>query len=111
MPAEWTHVDPTKHNCASASCDHKPAHWRMDAGGTASEYCYDCAQRIVVGNPIALLPCPCCGGVAKQHRSNEYDRMNGDRSFWMVRCEECNVGTRGIANPISPALQWNKRTR
>lgn len=47
MTAVWTRLhDETKEECASVSCGHSPASWRMDAGGVGSFFCDDCRRKI-----------------------------------------------------------------
>jgi len=48
MAAEWTKLDPERHEeCASVSCGHSPASWRMEAGGVGSFFCEMCHGKIV----------------------------------------------------------------
>lgn len=47
MAATWTRLsEGQQEECASASCGHAHASWRMEAGGVASYFCDDCRQKI-----------------------------------------------------------------
>ena len=57
MPAEWTKLPAgQREECASASCGHSPASWRMDAGGTGSYFCGLCYTKIT-----GIGACANCG--------------------------------------------------
>lgn len=106
--AEWARLTYSEkpEQCASDSCGHSRADWRMDAGGVGSFFCFECATKIAAKDPGPLLPCPCCGGDAWFDGCyNQYER----RTFWSVRCKTCDLRTPGIANPISPVQKWNRR--
>ena len=64
MAAEWTRLHPdTSETCASVSCGHAPASWRMDAGGVGSWFCEPCRVKIMgsdllhAGPAVIHLPC------------------------------------------------------
>jgi len=43
----WMKLDPENfETCASVSCGHSPAAWRMEAAGTGSFYCEACHTKI-----------------------------------------------------------------
>jgi len=47
MPASWHRLPvDTKETCASVSCGHSLASWRMDSGGTGSFFCEACRRKI-----------------------------------------------------------------
>lgn len=48
MPLYWTQLEPSaREDCASVSCGHAPARWRMDAGDTGSFFCDPCTRKIM----------------------------------------------------------------
>lgn len=54
--AEWTQLHPeTRETCASVSCGHSPASWRMDAGGTGSFFCNVCHDKIAGADHPAYI--------------------------------------------------------
>lgn len=108
MAATWAHID-SPEECASQSCDHSPATWRMESGGTGSFYCSKCAFKIAAAHEPELLACPCCGGEAWRDKASSSDWMHGTRPFWSIRCKACDLRTPAIANPISAVLIWNRR--
>lgn len=109
--ADWTRLHhETVEECASESCGHSRAHWRMEAGGTGSFFCAQCAAKIAARDPGILLPCPCCGGVAWFDNTRGYSDHEGHRTFWSVRCKSCDLRTPAIANPITPVQNWNRRS-
>ena len=59
MAAEWTKLaDGVREECASVSCGHAPAQWRMDAGGTGSFFCDPCRMKIVGAAPYNPFTTP-----------------------------------------------------
>lgn len=48
MVGKWSKLpDEQVETCASESCEHALATWRMDAGEVGSFYCDDCRRSIV----------------------------------------------------------------
>lgn len=70
MAATWARLsEGQQEECASASCGHAQAAWRMDAGGTGSYYCETCRSKIA--GPLAELEprgCPTPGACAAVER-------------------------------------------
>lgn len=71
MTTEWLRLRPDYiETCASASCNHAPAQWRMESGGTASHFCEPCRVKIMgsdllhAGPAVIFLP---CGGREPTH--------------------------------------------
>lgn len=68
---EWTrlHADQSE-QCASVSCGHAVAAWRMDAGSVGSYFCEPCRVKIMgrdllhAGPAVIHLP---CGGHEPTH--------------------------------------------
>lgn len=55
MPATWTRLHPEAHEaCASVSCGHSPASWRMDAGGVGSWFCEPCRVKVMCNRLMPL---------------------------------------------------------
>ena len=75
MSVEWTKLaDGVREECASVSCGHSPAHWRMDAGGTGSFFCDPC--KLKIANPKSLgTPLSELSGRPGEHGFDEFCRI------------------------------------
>jgi len=77
MAALWSRLpEGQREECASVSCGHAPAQWRLDAGGTGSFFC-DCCHGKIVG---VLLPpvVPSSGPILKGASPVQVYQMNNN---------------------------------
>lgn len=57
----------------------------------------------------ALLPCPCCEGEAWQDKCEARTPHEGLRTYYSVRCRDCDLRTPAIVDPELSIKIWNTR--
>lgn len=110
MPAEWTKLpEGQREECASVSCGHSAASWRMDSGGHGSYFCETCHGKMTgIGNMKDLMA-PILD--AKDNRIAELEAIMRRVETWWIEdgmhkydgAPECIFALRAALNPANTA--------